>query len=140
MENWVSGLRDEPHTSEKVGIEDGRFKYQDITTKSLSSATAPSPLPGVAKPITTTSTSLLPVAVVAENVEDTETTQLIPAAEEVAVEDAKPVFELNISVDFPIGGLTIIVGATGSGKTSLFLALLGGEFFNVMRCRAELIV
>lgn len=107
-----------------MGIEDGRFKYQDITTKSLTSATAPSPLPGLAKPVPTT--SLLPVAVVAENVEDTETTQLIPGSEVVVVDDVKPVFELNLSVDFPIGGLTIVVGATGSGKTSLFLALLGG--------------
>ncbi|KAJ3053869.1 hypothetical protein HK097_003202 [Rhizophlyctis rosea] len=31
----------------------------------------------------------------------------------------------NLNVDFPIGGLSVICGPTGSGKTSLVLALLG---------------
>lgn len=32
---------------------------------------------------------------------------------------------INIDVDFPVGKLSIIAGATGSGKTSLLMALLG---------------
>ncbi|KAJ8100519.1 P-loop containing nucleoside triphosphate hydrolase protein [Lipomyces tetrasporus] len=31
----------------------------------------------------------------------------------------------NISIDFPVGKLTVVVGPTGSGKTSLLMALLG---------------
>ncbi|KAL8286389.1 hypothetical protein RQP46_004406 [Phenoliferia psychrophenolica] len=38
------------------------------------------------------------------------------------------VFELKeVTVDFPIGELSLITGPTGSGKTSLLMALLGGE-------------
>lgn len=33
----------------------------------------------------------------------------------------------SISIDFPIGKLTLVTGPTGSGKSSLLLALLGGE-------------
>ncbi|KAJ5108547.1 hypothetical protein N7456_005222 [Penicillium angulare] len=32
---------------------------------------------------------------------------------------------INVDVDFPVGRLSIIAGATGSGKTSLLMALLG---------------
>ncbi|KAK9359938.1 P-loop containing nucleoside triphosphate hydrolase protein [Lipomyces starkeyi] len=32
---------------------------------------------------------------------------------------------LNLMIDFPVGKLTVIVGPTGSGKTSLLMALLG---------------
>ena len=36
-------------------------------------------------------------------------------------------FELrDINVEFPIGRLSLVFGATGSGKSSLLLALLGG--------------
>ncbi|KAF9436259.1 hypothetical protein BGZ76_004464 [Entomortierella beljakovae] len=46
-----------------------------------------------------------------------------PVAEVVAAEER---FKLkNINADFPIGQLSLIVGATGSGKTALLLALLG---------------
>ena len=34
----------------------------------------------------------------------------------------------NLSIDFPIGKLSVIMGSTGSGKSSLLLALLGGMF------------
>ena len=44
------------------------------------------------------------------------------------VETVEPEFELrDIDVSFPTGKLSLVAGATGSGKSSLFLALLGGE-------------
>ncbi|KAG0318908.1 hypothetical protein BG000_004022, partial [Podila horticola] len=46
-----------------------------------------------------------------------------PVAEPEAVQER---FKLkNISADFPVGKLSVIVGATGSGKSALLLALLG---------------
>lgn len=33
----------------------------------------------------------------------------------------------NLNIEFPIGGLSVICGPTGSGKSSLVLALLGGK-------------
>jgi len=43
-------------------------------------------------------------------------------------ETVEPEFELrDIDVSFPTGKLSLVSGATGSGKSSLFLALLGGE-------------
>lgn len=97
VEAWVSGLRpdeDGPTLSDKVGIEDGVFRYQDVTTKHA--AALPSSPPALA-----------------------------PLAEDLPA-DGQPAFELRASVDFPIGKLSVVVGATGSGKTSLFLALMGG--------------
>jgi ABC-type multidrug transport system fused ATPase/permease subunit len=42
----------------------------------------------------------------------------------------QPLFQLkNISVEFPIGKLSCIVGPTGSGKTSLILSILGGNLY-----------
>lgn len=35
----------------------------------------------------------------------------------------------NLNVEFPIGGLSVVCGSTGSGKSSLVLALLGGKLF-----------
>lgn len=32
-----------------------------------------------------------------------------------------------LNVDFPVGELSLVSGATGSGKTALLLSLLGGE-------------
>jgi ABC-type multidrug transport system fused ATPase/permease subunit len=41
----------------------------------------------------------------------------------------QPGFQLNnIDVEFPIAGLSLVCGPTGSGKTSIILALLGGMF------------
>ena len=34
-----------------------------------------------------------------------------------------------LSLNFPIGKLSLVSGATGSGKTALLLSLLGGRFF-----------
>ncbi|KAG0049393.1 hypothetical protein BGZ83_005801 [Gryganskiella cystojenkinii] len=46
-----------------------------------------------------------------------------PTAEVEAVQER---FQLkNISIDFPVGKLSVIVGPTGSGKSALLLALLG---------------
>ncbi|KAG0018663.1 hypothetical protein BGZ81_010115 [Podila clonocystis] len=46
-----------------------------------------------------------------------------PAAEPEAVQER---FKLkNINADFPVGKLSLIVGATGAGKSALLLALLG---------------
>ncbi|KAG9071168.1 hypothetical protein KI688_008712 [Linnemannia hyalina] len=51
-----------------------------------------------------------------------------PAEPEVVAEPeaVQERFQLkNISADFPVGGLSVIVGPTGSGKSALLLALLG---------------
>ncbi|RKO92852.1 P-loop containing nucleoside triphosphate hydrolase protein, partial [Blyttiomyces helicus] len=40
--------------------------------------------------------------------------------------EAAPEFHLlDVDIEFPVGGLSLVAGATGSGKTSLILALLG---------------
>ncbi|KAJ2999430.1 hypothetical protein HDV02_002915 [Globomyces sp. JEL0801] len=50
-------------------------------------------------------------------------------------ENEEPFTLRDMNVDFPIGGLTVICGPTGSGKSSLLLALLGeleckaGQYF-----------
>lgn len=101
VESWVSALRpeDEPTcTSLEVSITDATFKYQDVTTK-----TAPVNRGKGSKVVET-------VAVTPE-----------------VVEDEEPSFELrDINLNFPLGKLSLICGPTGSGKSSVFLALLGG--------------
>ena len=48
------------------------------------------------------------------------------AGKEEAFEPGNAAFRMiNLSVDFRVGGLNIIAGPTGSGKTSLLMALLG---------------
>ncbi|KAG0348952.1 hypothetical protein BG004_003435 [Podila humilis] len=47
----------------------------------------------------------------------------VPVAEPESVQER---FKLrNISIEFPVGKLSLVVGATGSGKSALLLALLG---------------
>lgn len=49
-----------------------------------------------------------------------------PRSQNSGTADGTDAFRLiNIDVDFPLGRLSIIAGATGSGKTSLLMALLG---------------
>ncbi|RKO90517.1 P-loop containing nucleoside triphosphate hydrolase protein, partial [Blyttiomyces helicus] len=49
-----------------------------------------------------------------------------PATGEDSEDSTVPDFHLlDVNVDFPIGGLSLVAGATGSGKSSLILALLG---------------
>lgn len=41
-----------------------------------------------------------------------------------------PVFQLeDLTIQFPVGQLSLITGPTGSGKSSLLNALLGGKVF-----------
>ncbi|GJJ70197.1 hypothetical protein EMPS_02546 [Entomortierella parvispora] len=47
------------------------------------------------------------------------------AAEEVRTEDTDQFILRDINVAFPVGELSIVCGPTGSGKTSLLLAMLG---------------
>jgi ABC-type multidrug transport system fused ATPase/permease subunit len=55
-----------------------------------------------------------------------ETKPVPTEGDEVSTEE-EPKFELrDVTVDFPEGKLSLVCGATGSGKSSLFLALLGG--------------
>ncbi|KAM0747040.1 P-loop containing nucleoside triphosphate hydrolase protein [Meredithblackwellia eburnea MCA 4105] len=123
VEPWVSAFRsDTSNTSHapttKVGIVGGKFRYQDMTTHAPSAAavaSAPSP-------------SVVPVPVVTvdppSEIVAPPTTAFVPGtAEEVEAERA---FELrDIDVEFPEGKLSLLCGPTGSGKTSVLLALLG---------------
>ncbi|KAL8277960.1 hypothetical protein RQP46_009592 [Phenoliferia psychrophenolica] len=98
VEPWVSSLRpDEPTSplSSKVGIEHGTFRYQDNTTNNNNKSAA-TPSP-------------LPIVAL----------DGVPQVEEDS-------FELqDVNVVFPEGKLSLICGPTGSGKTSVLLALLG---------------
>lgn len=46
----------------------------------------------------------------------------------------------NMDVEFPIGGLSLVCGPTGSGKTSIILALLGGIFSVCLNKKINLIL
>ncbi|KAJ3185467.1 hypothetical protein HDU87_000088 [Geranomyces variabilis] len=103
----------------KVSIRQGEFLYMG----SASSDSAPAP---AAKPDAKKNRGcfrlLWKKAAAAD--EATEPLLSAPSAAEPAV--AAPEFRLrDVNIDFPIGKLSAIVGPTGSGKTSLLLALLG---------------
>lgn len=106
VEPWVSTLRDdfEPSpTTSMVSIVNGHFRYQDMTT---------------APDAVTATAAKSPAA--SESVADFATSQV--------ADDSNSVFELrDINVAFPTGEMSLIAGPTGAGKTSLLLALLGGE-------------
>ncbi|KAK4706065.1 hypothetical protein P7C70_g135, partial [Phenoliferia sp. Uapishka_3] len=95
---WVSSLRPDSHppaTFSNIAIENGTFRYQDTTTNKAATPTKPT----------------APV-VAFEGMGST-------SNEETA-------FELtDVNVCFPEGKLSLLCGPTGSGKTSLLLALLG---------------
>ncbi|GAA6040571.1 hypothetical protein JCM8097_005469 [Rhodosporidiobolus ruineniae] len=61
--------------------------------------------------------AILPVRQAAEKLALRDATLRYAGAEEAALRD--------VDVEFPEGGLTVVSGATGSGKTSLLLGLLG---------------
>lgn len=125
VESWVSALRPDAasadasgSTSTRIAIVDGVFRYQDITTAGpasspLPAASAPSEATA-AEPVASTSTLAVPSAPASE------------VGSSASEGDAGAAFELrDINVDFPIGKLSLVSGPTGSGKSSLFLALLG---------------
>lgn len=120
VESWVSALRPDdelPHSSDRIAIVAGTFRYQDLTTKA-STVVVEEP----AKP--------------ANGVEDVERLPIL-AVEGEEVQTSEGPFELRgINVDFPIGKLSLVIGPTGSGKTSLLLALLGGSL-SATCCRSR---
>ncbi|GAA6059991.1 hypothetical protein JCM10212_001149 [Sporobolomyces blumeae] len=109
VDAWVSALRDErrssPNDFSDVGIVNGHFKYSENATDQPN---------GKNKAVVGTSTHGAGNGTATEN-----------GSSETS-EPEEPEFELrDITVSFPSGALTTITGPTGSGKSSLFLALLG---------------
>ncbi|GAA5856811.1 hypothetical protein JCM8547_008855 [Rhodosporidiobolus lusitaniae] len=102
IEPWVSALNNHGASSSSasdlpgVGIDNGTFVYSE-EGKRKNGDDEPAPSIG-------------------------ETAALLPSG----VTTPEPQFELKgINVSFPPGKLSLVCGATGSGKSSLFLALLG---------------
>lgn len=92
-------------------MTDATFRYQDTTTKATPTAAAVDKKNVEAAPV----------------VEVVEQSALVAAEEASEIAEEEQRFELrDINVDFPIGKLSLIVGPTGSGKSSMFLGLLGG--------------
>ena len=115
VEEWVSTLQqqqeqdnvsrvveEEENEFEEIGIFNGTFKYSSDKTSAPTAS-------GNKKQSTTNS-------------------GVGGGGQDEEVQDEEPEFELKgINVSFPKGCLSLISGPTGSGKSSLFLALLGGE-------------
>lgn len=134
VEPWVSALSDEAHTkavSPRVAIVDGSFRYDQAD------ADADADAKDVAAQLKVTAddgpvTAPLSETAIEPMTEPTAETPLLPndgltveAAAAPEIEDEEK-FELrDITVDFPLGQLSLVCGPTGSGKTSLFMALLG---------------
>ncbi|KAM0786024.1 hypothetical protein ACM66B_006839 [Microbotryomycetes sp. NB124-2] len=112
VEAWASGLKDEDEMDEdgsRVAIVNGFFRYQDVTTN------APTSAPPTSKQIDPTHTT-----------NGTSTEAQLGDNGIVAEAAENQPFELkDVSIEFPVGQLTLISGPTGSGKTSMFLAMLG---------------
>ncbi|GAA5937761.1 uncharacterized protein JCM15063_002109 [Sporobolomyces koalae] len=106
VDPWVSALREEDATSTRsegfsdIGIVNGTFKYSEETTTKLVSKDRSS-----------------------KNQQVESETEPQVAVDEP---EPEPEFELKeINVSFPSKALSLVAGPTGSGKSSLFLALLG---------------
>lgn len=98
--DWVSTMKVTPHgnSSEptRVGFENATFRWNSGKQIEEKAAGSPSP-PSPTDSVGSTTTAVEPI-----------------------------VFSLsNLSVDFPIGKLSVVTGPTGSGKTAVLTALLG---------------
>jgi len=51
----------------------------------------------------------------------------LPVTESPSVDHHQTFYLHDMNVKFPIGGISVICGRTGSGKTSMIMALLGGK-------------
>ncbi|GAA5902673.1 uncharacterized protein JCM6883_007204 [Sporobolomyces salmoneus] len=124
VDQWVSALHEEGASStststgsssttnewEEIGIVDGTFKYSEqATSKNGDESKSTKKLPATAETNAT-----------AENGEEAN------GEGEGEATNEEPEFELrDLNVAFPTGKLSLVSGPTGSGKSSLFLALLG---------------
>ncbi|KAM0755443.1 P-loop containing nucleoside triphosphate hydrolase protein [Meredithblackwellia eburnea MCA 4105] len=101
---WVSSLGEikKPASASRIGFDNASFKW---ASKEGARSSPSAPSPNVAL-----STSI--------------TSQAPSREEQLSLDDQE--FQLeNISLDFPMGALSLVTGPTGSGKTSLLMALLG---------------
>lgn len=100
--DWVSSLeRVDINESQRIALEDASFVWAHAPVESSSNSPAAAATPDLVLPTTAPGSTTPP--------------------------QEQRVFELkNVSVDFPIGAMSLITGPTGSGKTSLLMALLGG--------------
>ncbi len=134
VEPWVSALADDAHAkaiSPRVAIVNGSFRYDqadadaDAEAKDVAAQLKVTVDDGpVTAPLEETAVEPMtePTAETPLLANDGQTVEAA-AAPEVEAEEK---FELrDITVEFPLGQLSLVCGPTGSGKTSLFMALLG---------------